>query len=86
MDPSTVALEALEIISDLRAQLAEAYSRIVLLDRELLELEAKNQQLRRCGMEELIAADASLGKVREIFTERIKLLKRERRHARPATP
>ena len=65
MDQSTVALEALEIISDLRAQLSKAYSRIVLLDRELLELEAENQQLRRCGMEELIAADASLGKVRE---------------------
>ncbi len=36
MGQSTVALEALEIISDLRAQLSKAYSRIVLLDRELL--------------------------------------------------
>ena len=78
MDPSTVALKALEIMSDLRDQLAEAYNRIVLMDRELLELEVKNQQLRSSGKAELIAANDTLGKLREMFTERIKLLERER--------
>lgn len=77
MDPSTVALEALEIMSDLKDQLAEAYNRIVLQDRELVELEAENQQLRRSGIAELTTANDSLGKVCEMFAERIKLLGRE---------
>ena len=77
MDASTVAFEALEIICDLKDQLEEAHNRIVLLDRELLELEAENQQLRSSGIAELTTANDSLGKVREMFAERIKLLERE---------
>jgi hypothetical protein len=41
MDSSAVALQALEIVSDLRGQLADAYNRIVLLDQELVSQETE---------------------------------------------